>query len=224
MSVYQKIVFIRTGETYGYEALLRAQIDGHFISTAKLFRQAQAEGKVTEVDKRALELSIQNYPHEEKLFLNCTPKTLSTKSLQFPEDVELSNIVLEITENAKFEISIEQVVRFLEPFRDRGLEIAIDDYGVGWSNLQRIAVLKPEYLKLDQSVIRNVHENQNTQDVVAGMVNLCTRVGIQMIAEGVETEKQATTLRMLGVQLAQGFYYGMPIPGLENVATVPSLE
>ena len=92
------------------------------------------------------------------------------------------------------------------------VEIAIDDVGSGYSNLNRIVYTAPKYLKIDMELIRDIHQYKEKRDMVKALVSYCQEVNCLLIAEGVETKQEYICLKDLGVELVQGFYFGKPQP------------
>ncbi|QQE79723.1 EAL domain-containing protein [Alicyclobacillus sp. SO9] len=205
--VFQGIVEVASAQVIGYEAMIRGRIGRTRIGPGDLFAEARRTDSVVQLDNQARAASLGSYVHRELLFLNVEVPTLDAKALTFPPGVDLSRVVLEVTEAVQFQHPIEEVATYLEPFRREGMQVAIDDYGRAWSNLPRIEALHPEYLKLDRRNCANVVHNSS---VVAGMVSFCERAGIHLIAEGIETAEQAQVISDLGVRLAQGYYYDVP--------------
>ena len=208
----------------GYEATITAIEHKRTVAARDLIRRAVNSGKLVNFDNDCRVQIIRDYNQDELLFVNCAPETLGAHNLQFPTDTDLSKVVLEITERSRFEVDIENIAKYLKPFREQGMRIAIDDFGAGWSNLPRVEALYPEFLKLDQQVVRHVHTNQQTQGIVAGMVSFCMRIGVQMIAEGIETREQDTVVKLLGVQIGQGFFYDLPKPACQLERRSVSLD
>jgi EAL domain-containing protein (putative c-di-GMP-specific phosphodiesterase class I) len=89
---------------------------------------------------------------------------------------------------------------------------AVDDAGAGFASMRHILELKPAYAKLDISLVRGIHDDELRQALAAGLVYYAARSGVQLVAEGVELEAEAATLRELGVHLAQGYLFGRPMP------------
>ena len=97
-------------------------------------------------------------------------------------------------------------------YQSQGYEIAIDDVGSGYSNLNRIVYTAPKYLKIDMELIRDIHQYKEKRAMVKALVSYCQEVNCLLIAEGVETKQEYICLKDLGVELVQGFYFGKPQP------------
>ena len=155
----------------------------------------------------------------KKLFLNSLPETLADPAFadhhaeELLADAQLSapEVVLEITERAGIE-DFERFGRRLGRLRDRGYQVAIDDVGTGYSSLQTISEVRPDYLKLDLSLIKNIHRSLIKQDLVGSLIQVASRTRTRVIAEGIESEEEYQALRACGVRLGQGFYFARPAP------------
>lgn len=122
------------------------------------------------------------------------------------------NIIIEIIESRVADAAA--LVRFVETHRQRGFLIALDDVGSGHSNLDRIPALKPDIIKIDRSLIENIHHVYHKQEITKSLVHLCTKIGALPVAEGVECEAEVLCLMQLGVDLFQGYYFARPAPEL----------
>ncbi|MGH9857407.1 MAG: EAL domain-containing protein, partial [Acidobacteriota bacterium] len=161
-----------------------------------------------------------------KLFLNSSPRALQDKDFspdqlaQYVAELGLqqNGIVLEITER----VAIQEWASFkkvLEQFRNHGFQIAIDDMGAGYSSLQAIAELEPDYLKFDISLVRNIHENLIKKGLLETLVSLSSKIKASVIAEGIEDKEEYQALRSLGVQLGQGYFFASPSVQIPPIST-----
>jgi EAL domain-containing protein (putative c-di-GMP-specific phosphodiesterase class I) len=96
--------------------------------------------------------------------------------------------------------------------RARGARIAVDDAGAGYASLRHILELRPTFAKLDISLVRGIDDDELRQAIAAGFGYFALRTGCRLVAEGVETEEEAAALRRLGIELAQGYLFGRPLP------------
>ncbi|MEY3701224.1 MAG: hypothetical protein RI891_516, partial [Gemmatimonadota bacterium] len=126
-----------------------------------------------------------------------------------PLSAHASRVVLEITERTKLDASLNLPTR-VKQLRAMGYRLAVDDLGAGYSGLSSITQLEPSIVKLDMSLIRDIHESMTRRAVVASMVILCQSMNIQIIAEGVEKVEEAAALWDLGIELTQGYLFGRP--------------
>ncbi|MGD9560306.1 MAG: EAL domain-containing protein, partial [Oscillospiraceae bacterium] len=131
-----------------------------------------------------------------------------------------SNIVIEITEAESD--SPEKFQRKLGFIKEHGMQLAIDDFGSGYSNELRILSMNPDIIKVDMALIQGIHENQDQQQLVANLISFCHPRGIRLIAEGVETSEDLAAIIRLGVDYVQGYYTGRP--AFEFVPVDPAIQ
>ena len=154
---------------------------------------------------------------DTSLSLNFLPKSLDTLPDAVSSTIEaahavsipLQQIILEITEN---EI-IHDPLRFasmMNVYRAQGLRFAIDDFGAGYSGLNLLADFQPDIVKLDIQLVRSIDSNGPRQAIVRALVQACDDLGIDVLAEGVETYAEQRWFRRIGVDLFQGYLYGRP--------------
>jgi EAL domain-containing protein (putative c-di-GMP-specific phosphodiesterase class I) len=151
-------------------------------------------------------------PAETLLFVNLHTEELADDALYDPESTlsqVAKRVVLEITERAKLE-QVENVRTQIARLREMGYRIAIDDIGAGYAGLTSFAILEPDFVKLDMSLIRNVDQSRIKQKLIASFSSLCKELEIELIAEGVETEQEKETLVELGCDLFQGYLFARP--------------
>ena len=154
---------------------------------------------------------------EASLSLNFLPKSLdalpdavsSTIDAARAASISLQRIILEVTEN---EI-IHDPGRFasmMNVYRAQGVRVAIDDFGAGYSGLNLLAEFQPDIVKLDMQLVRSIDSNGPRQAIVRALVQACDDLGIDVLAEGVETQAEQRWFRRVGVRLFQGYLYGRP--------------
>jgi EAL domain-containing protein (putative c-di-GMP-specific phosphodiesterase class I) len=126
-------------------------------------------------------------------------------------DGDLSRVVLEITEHTTVE-DYAKLHEVLRPLRERGMRLSIDDAGAGYSSFRHILRLRPDFIKLDISLTRDIDSDRGRRALAAALIGFARETGAELIAEGVETESELATLRKLGVHKAQGYLLGRPAP------------
>jgi EAL domain-containing protein (putative c-di-GMP-specific phosphodiesterase class I) len=99
----------------------------------------------------------------------------------------------------------------MHAFLDMGFSFAIDDVGAGYSGLETVAALRPTYLKIDMSLVRDVHQKKMSQQVVKAIVEMSGGIDATVIAEGIQTQDEADAVRDLGVRFGQGYLFGRPV-------------
>ncbi|MFN8093647.1 MAG: EAL domain-containing protein [Vicinamibacteria bacterium] len=217
---YQPILRLQEGTILGVEALSRGPRGSGLETADALFGAATAHGLLIELDrlcrKRAL-LSSSRVPSTAKIFVNTLPATLRDpqfrgKALIDSLDrarVSPDRIVIEITEH----LVIENYALFRETmayFTDLGMSFAVDDVGAGYSGLESIAKLKPSYLKIDTSLVRDVHVSHVNRAMVKAIIALGHSINARVIAEGIHNEEETQVLRAMGVDFGQGYHLARP--------------
>lgn len=227
--VYQPVVDLSRQQVIGYEALSRVP-EGLFRSIEQMFQVAQEANATWELERLCRETAIRGigrYPGRMFLFLNVEPDSIYDPQFRSPETLEMladaglqpDRVVLEMTEHSGVQ-DFQAFRRTLAYFRSQGFRLAIDDVGSGYSGLQSIAEVRPDFIKIDMSLIRDVHRHDIKRDLIHTIGKFSAMSGISMIAEGVETQEELRELRRIGVVLAQGYLFARPHPSL----TEPRLD
>lgn len=211
---FQPIVYTSDQTLLGYEALLRCSEPslphpGAVLDAAERLGELTTLGRTTR--HRAASMMREAHP-EALLFINLHPEDLADPHL-LDESVALSEIadrvVLEITERASLD-RVPGLDEHLVALRALGFRIAIDDLGEGYAGLSSFVRLDPDFVKLDMSLVRHIDASSIKRRLVASMVAVCRDMGLQVIAEGVETDAELGTLIELGCDLMQGYRFGHP--------------
>ncbi|WP_267128323.1 EAL domain-containing protein [Baekduia soli] len=160
--------------------------------------------------RAALEL-VPRLPEGSLLSVNVSgPVLLDERTLALLlEQPALDRVIVEITEDAL----VQDDAGFhaaLAPLVARGVRLAVDDMGAGYSGLRQITALRPAYLKLDRSLVRGVDASPDRAALIEALLHYAGRTGGLLVAEGVETRSELDAVRRLGVPLVQGFHYGRP--------------
>ncbi len=225
--MYQPIINLSDNSIYGYEALSRVSIKTDF-NIEQLFCLAEELGMVWELEelcrKRALKNAISK-PENTKLFLNINPNVLLDKKFEsgitakFIEKYKLhpEDIVFEITERTPIQ-SKSLFRKVLRHYTDQGYTVAIDDFGSAYAGLDRLCNIKPSFLKLDTSLIRNIETDNVKKLLVKHMIQFCKEASIKVIAEGIETVTEAYIIKELGADFVQGYFFAKPAEVFQNRA------
>jgi EAL domain-containing protein (putative c-di-GMP-specific phosphodiesterase class I) len=208
------IVNSRTQTVFGYEALLRSlepslPHPGAVIDAAERLGQLDVLGRI--VRERAAAPFVEA-AKPEHLFVNLHVTDLLDPQLLSPAAplAAIANqVVLEITERSSLD-RVPDVRSRIASLRAIGYRIAVDDLGAGYAGLTSFALLEPDFVKLDMSLIRGVDSNSTKQKVVRSMTTLCREMGMLVVAEGVETPSECSTLVALDCDLLQGFLFAKP--------------
>nr|WP_287410333.1 bifunctional diguanylate cyclase/phosphodiesterase [Pseudodesulfovibrio sp.] len=217
---YQPIYDFRTSTTLGWEALARGPEGSSFRSPFMLFETAEELGRLFALEKLCREAAVKNIgtlSDNQKLFLNIHPKTMADPlfspghTLELLEKANLTadNIVFEITERHSVQ-DFDLFYRALDHYRNQGFQIAVDDAGAGYAGLSLIAELQPDYIKLDKSLIDDIHKDPVKRALVETTVTFADKIGSRIIAEGIEYKAQAICLKDIGIHCGQGYFLAKP--------------
>ncbi|MEQ5840708.1 diguanylate phosphodiesterase [Paraburkholderia acidicola] len=225
-SVFQPIFSLSHMRAVGYEGLLRAHdaLDRP-VSPLDVFGQAARLGEVLQVDRLAQALHLENFKvlgaEREWLFLNVHPGALtdpyhSAALLANLRRLDISprRIVLEVLEQRAEDI--ERLADAVRQFRERGFLIALDDFGAGHSNVERIWQLNPDIVKLDRVMLSHAAHRADMAAILPGLVALLHEAGKLVLIEGVETEHEAQMALACNADFVQGFFFGRPNPGVAD--------
>ncbi|HEY3356175.1 MAG TPA: EAL domain-containing protein [Polyangia bacterium] len=224
--LYQPITDVRTGTAAAYEALCRPA-EATFHSPLELFAAAERAGRVATLGRIVRELSVAplaQLPEPALLFLNIHPHELfHSEALEREPALRpwAARIVFEITEGAELD-DVDRAHERIQQLRTLGFRVAVDDLGAGYSSLNRLASLAPDYVKLDMALIRGIHADSRAARLIQHVVEYCRAEPAALIAEGVETADELRTVTALGVPLVQGFYLGRPAPGFGAARKAPA--
>jgi len=220
----QPIISVTKNTVIGYESLCRGLCKNcrRIIQPLELFSKLKDEKELFELDLRARFKAIEFFDKalsknkEHLLFFNFDANLIEKKIdssetlLDFCKNtkVRANNIVIEITESKP--CKLDRLMNFVEECRKYGFLIALDDVGTGYSNFDRISAIKPDIIKLDRSIIENLDKDYHKKVIFRSMSRLAGKMGILLLAEGVETEDEVLYSLELGADLLQGFYFARP--------------
>lgn len=214
--LYQPIVRADDRSVFGYEALMRCE-EPALPHPGAVLEAAQQLNRLHDVGRRVRQCvtaPLTGLADGVSLFVNLHPSDLLDPQLIDPDQPlcrVAPRIVLEITERAQLG-RIPDTQQRIADLRQLGFRIAVDDLGAGYSGLASFAQLEPEVVKLDMSLIRDIDAAVTKQRIVSSMVDISRAMGIQVVAEGIETANERDTVIELGCDLLQGYYFGRPSP------------
>lgn len=221
-SHFQPIVYANDpGKVYAHEALLRGVApDGSLVSPGQLFDAARGAGVLFQLDLAARRSAIACAERQQlgtALFVNFAPTAIydpraclrSTVAAIDAAGLERKNVVFEIVETERAH-DPAHLRRILDFYREAGFRIALDDVGAGYSSLNLIHLLKPDILKLDMDLVRDVHRDPYKARIAANLLNVATSLGIDALAEGIECEEELSWVRDHGATYAQGYLIARP--------------
>jgi len=219
-TMYQPLVSVETRHTVAYECLMRARDRGLDIGPGKLFQAAYTLGLVHEVESAAWRSAIRrgkDLAKDHLLFVNLTPSSLTDLKFGLQEamatckehDVPFDHLVFEVTEGEHVG-DIKHLERTIASFRAEGAKVALDDLGSGYSGILHLADLLPDYVKLDQGLVQGANNDYVRSVLLKGITEAAHNLGIQVIAEGIETEDDLKFCIAIDADLVQGFYLARP--------------
>jgi len=214
---FQPIIDLKNREIFAYEILLRGT---GYETAAEIFEQINrnelaAFDQVNRVSGLALSARL---GIECRINLNFTEGCMATESDDFvaatvtaAEHLGLNKrqLTLEIKES-EFVHDLESSASKVRSFREQGPAIAIDNFGAGKADLNMLSIIKPDIVKLDMTVLRNIDRNSTNQSIVTSIYNACLDIGIDIIAGGIESTGEFNYLKNLGIKLFQGFLFAKP--------------
>lgn len=210
---YQPIWNIANNRPAGVECLTRFSNTSY--APNEWFQQAAEVGLGTELELSAIGkalLPLRQFPDHAYMAVNLSAATiLSEQFQQVFKLLPVDRIVVEITEYASVS-NYAAISQAIEPLRQRGLQLAVDDAGSGYAGLQHVVDLRPEIIKLDMNLIRNIHRDPAREALVGALVAFARKTRSQIVAEGVEVAEELATLKKVGVELAQGYHLARPLP------------
>ena len=211
---FQPILRASDRSVFGFEALLRSD-EPTLIRPDLVVDAAQRLGALDRLGRKVRALSaeaMQQAPADAALFINLHPHDLADDTLFDPGSplTQMARrVVLEVTERAAIE-EVDDVERRVSRLREYGFRIAVDDLGAGYAGLSSFALLEPEIVKLDVSLLRDIDQSPVKQKLVASMTALCKDMGFLVVAEGIETPAERDCVVTLGCDLLQGFLFARP--------------
>lgn len=211
---FQPIVRATDRSVFGYEALLRTD-EPTLIRPDLVVDAAERLDTLPRLGRKVRMLAARAMAQAEPdatLFLNLHPLDLADESLFDPLSplTQLAErVVLEVTERAAIE-QVDGVERRVSRLREHGFRIAVDDLGAGYAGLSSFALLEPEIVKLDVSLLRDIDQSPVKQKLVASMTALCKDMGFLVVAEGIETAAERDCVVALGCDLLQGYLFARP--------------
>jgi len=221
---FQPIQDLRTGQVSCYEVLARwPHPERGLVYPSQFIQIAIDAGLIGALTLNLLRRACQetkHWPGAPRIAINIAPVQLRDAALPqtllkvlsecgFPP----ARLEVEVTEDALVS-DLATAKAVLTSFKNLGMRIALDDFGTGYSSLQHLSELPFDTLKIDQSFVRSMNDSENALMIVKAIVQLAKNLGLELIAEGIETEHQALLLGALGCERGQGFYLGRPQPGI----------
>lgn len=224
---YQPIVRLDTGEVTGLEALARMRLDDGRVATAGEFHEAMLDPKVAyRISGQMLAAVAADMALWQRNGLPFRYVGLNFTSADFQKgdlvqrimrsferaQAPLHHLVVEITEQVIMGGRRDGVARTMAALRERGILVALDDFGTGFASLTHLLDFPVDIIKVDRSFIAGIENGARNSVIVEALVGIANRLGVRIIAEGIETEAQARRLSGMGCRLGQGYHYSRAVP------------
>jgi EAL domain-containing protein (putative c-di-GMP-specific phosphodiesterase class I) len=215
--LFQPIVRLDNRDLIGYEALARGMHSDLSANPAELLALAERCGMLSSLSQLFRHMAVQDsrqLPCEKLLFLNLHPgepgRDTFVESLRDLQEVAPAQrqIVLELHENVVCDM--DALRRLRQQIKDLGMQVAYDDFGAGQARFLELTELPPDFVKLDMRLVRRIDQAEPRHNLIRALTHASLDLGIQVIAEGVETPEEAEVCQELGCQLGQGFFFGLP--------------
>jgi EAL domain-containing protein (putative c-di-GMP-specific phosphodiesterase class I) len=221
-TVWQPVVEMASGEVFGFEALARGPKDSLFEMPRAMFALSGRVGASGDLDRLCRAAAIREGAEvagRRKLFVNVLPSTLLDPEWRDGAVPELlaaagrkpQDVVVEVSERA-VGADAESLAIAASALREDGFAIALDDAGTGRDGGEALDRLRPDYVKVDASIVRGIDRNLVKQEIFATIARQGGAVGARVIAVGVESADEAATVRGLGTRYAQGYHFAGPAP------------
>ncbi|KEF30418.1 EAL domain protein [Marinobacter nitratireducens] len=218
-SVYQPIVSPTHQKLVGYEALVRVTRNQQAVSPVDLFRMATERGQMPELDQHLLNIHLNTFSDASSpvwLFLNIDPGTCVVNDASLDDLVKLcasnglppDRVVLELVETASDDP--DALMAFIHRARHHGFQIAIDDFGQGDSNFERLWLINPMIVKLDRTLLVNAEKNVRARLLLESLVRMIRESGSLVLLEGIENRTQARIALETEADLLQGYLFARP--------------
>ncbi len=220
-SHFQPIVDARSKTIYVHEALIRGVYpDGSLMYPAELFDKSSRNDMNFMLDRLARESALKTAAVKKlktKIFINFIPTAIydpyfcleSTVKWANQLEFDPSQIVFEVVETEQA-ADKQHLLKILTYYREQGFEIALDDVGEGYSSLNMLINIQPDYIKVDREIIDCIDQSSIKQSVYKALVSTAKDNGIKLLAEGIERKEELEFLESAGVDLMQGYYFGKP--------------
>lgn len=216
----QPIIDVASKEIRAWEMLTRGPEGTALESPLQLFSVARQTNMLYDLEMIVLsktleQITLTGCTHD--IFINFTPITLGNSRfvrdlktmMQSYQNILPTQITFEITERDSIE-GIENFIYNIKVLRGMGIKIAVDDTGAGYASLNTISEVMPDVIKIDRSVIQNIDKNSVKESMLKGLLLVAKEAGSIVVAEGIESEEEASVLSRNKVQLAQGYFYARP--------------
>lgn len=230
---YQPVFFAGSHELWGHECLMRGRADdGSLVSPGQLLDWARQERLIFMLDRVCRETHIANaaaaLPEDASILINFLPTAIyepvfclrTTKAAVKRAGIEPGRVIFEVVESEAV-TEMNHLRRILDHYREGGFRIALDDVGSGYAGLTLMAELSPDLIKIDRELVINAPSSKMHRIICNALCEIARQSGKLCLAEGIETAEQYDTMRSIGADLVQGFYFAKPAPDPALTTDVP---
>lgn len=226
----QPIFDVATKEIRAWEMLTRGPMGTEYENPLHLFSVARQTGMLYDLEIIVLEKALQQITDTgctHDIFINFTPITVGNqkfirdlkKLMGKYKNISPTQITIEITERDSID-GLEYFIYNINVLRDLGFRIAVDDTGAGYASLNTISEIMPDIIKIDRSVIQDIDKNSLKESMLKGLLLVAREAGSLVVAEGIESEEEASVLSRNRVDLAQGYLFAKPASLIHGLASV----
>jgi EAL domain-containing protein (putative c-di-GMP-specific phosphodiesterase class I) len=219
--LFHPIVRAGSGEVFAYECLMRGRDrDGSLVSPGRILDTARSAELLFQVDLAARRAAIREAARlglTAKIFINFTPTSIYDPhfclrtTVRAVQELAIApqNVVFEVIESEHV-LDLDHLRKIMDYYREQGFGVALDDLGSGYSSLNMLHELKPDYVKLDMGLVRDVHAHPHKALIAAKLLEVAQALGIRSVAEGIETPEERRWLEAHGADFLQGFHFAKP--------------
>ncbi len=225
---FQPIVDYRGGAIHGHECLVRLHTDRSY-NGGEIIEAAVLRGRIHAFDSYVRQLSVRLAGHQHtagsKVFINFMPSSIydpafcmkSTLHAMSQTRLQPNDIVFEVVESEAV-TDVPHLKKICSYYREHGFHFALDDVGTGSNSLQMVCDLRPDYMKIDKSLISRL-DDAMYRSAISKIVDLGHEFGVRVIAEGIETKTSAETCSSIGIDLMQGYHFARPAAAMVSTAS-----
>ncbi|XFA99497.1 putative bifunctional diguanylate cyclase/phosphodiesterase [Candidatus Izemoplasma sp. B36] len=219
----QPILNVKTQEIYGFEALSRLFDNGKPLNTIEVIKVLERKSEIPKLDKKVFNTICDYYTQMKKEFnkeykfsFNISPITLSKEFVDFALNkvkeckINPHSFIIEIIETIGFK-DIDESIALLEKLKDAGFQIAMDDFGMGYSSLSYIAKLPLSVIKIDRYFINNYYDNELDRLLIFAIRDVSKSLKLKIVVEGIETQQQLDFIKSIGAHYYQGYIHSKPM-------------
>jgi diguanylate cyclase (GGDEF)-like protein len=224
---FQPIVSTSSENIFAYEGLCRVVGANPFGSIDELFEEARKNSEICTLDMLCRENTIRLASYHNinttgaQLFINICPTSLQQREHNIGETEKMvqawglrkEDVVLEITEQEAVS-NYPLFLRAIQHYRSRGFRIAIDDFGAGYGGMKMLSLVAPDFVKIDRHFFQEIDSAHINYSLIDAIATICHRIGIDVIAEGIENENDVKVCHDFDIHLLQGYYFARPAPRL----------